>query len=399
MGSSTVMNSLTGRQITASENHPSWNKPRKAGYFKGDVGGPFFSQKRYAIGGGTTSWSKFVFDKSLGRGTLTALFGPFLPIAPSSMPFPPSMQSTEDSMDELGATAIARCAPANPAANLSQFLGELVKEGLPSLIGSTLLKWRNLSSQERRRAIGKEYLSYEFGWKPIANDLAEISHAIIHADAIWRQYERDAGKLVRRKYEFPEYTDESWSTVSQEVRPWTNPSTTTFYDLSVPRTELGRVIRHRKVTRRQWFSGAFTYVLPDGSRAIRDHGAKNVLMAKKTLGLALTPDTVWNLTPWSWAVDWFTNVGDNLQNFSNWAFDGQVLRYGYIMEHTMVEDTYTYVGNTGLIPGCGRPAPVTLVTETKVRRQASPFGFGIQASDFTTRQKAIVAALGISRSK
>jgi len=101
--------------------------------------------------------------------------------------------------------------------------------------------------------------------------------------------------------------------------------------------------------------------------------------------------------PWSWAVDWFVDVGDILTNWTNWAIDGQVLLYGYIMEHKLHEKTYTYVGKTGF-PGNVQPSGVKMVVETKIRRQATPYGFGLSWDGFSARQIAILTALGLSRS-
>jgi hypothetical protein len=129
--------------------------------------------------------------------------------------------------------------------------------------------------------------------------------------------------------------------------------------------------------------------------------ARSALMAKKTLGLSLTPDTVWNLAPWSWAVDWFTNAGDVISNLTDWAVYGLCLRYGYIMEHTIARDTYTYVGGS---KGAGfkrteyLPPPIILEVETKIRRKANPFGFGLTWNGLSPIQLAIAAALGITRS-
>jgi len=126
--------------------------------------------------------------------------------------------------------------------------------------------------------------------------------------------------------------------------------------------------------------------------------ARAVIQARKVLGISLTPDTLWNLAPWSWFLDWFSDTGDLLSNWTDWAIDNQVMLYGYIMEHSLNEYTYKFVGSTGLT-GNARPYDITMVTETKLRRQASPYGFGIQWTDLSARQKAILAALGISRSR
>jgi len=120
--------------------------------------------------------------------------------------------------------------------------------------------------------------------------------------------------------------------------------------------------------------------------------------ARKILGLELTPENIWAITPWSWAVDWFTNAGSVIKNYQAFALDGLVMRYGYIMEHVVTKNTYYHVGP---ILNCwgdsDAPTPMCFVTETKKRRRATPFGFGLTMAGLTTRQKAITAALGISR--
>jgi hypothetical protein len=120
------------------------------------------------------------------------------------------------------------------------------------------------------------------------------------------------------------------------------------------------------------------------------------LLAKQ-LGLTLTPEHLWNLTPWSWALDWFANTGSVLSNISDYANAGLVMRYGYIMETTYVSDTYTM---EGAVRTDGVPficPPLTLVTETKVRQQANPFGFGVSFESLSGFQLSILSALGISR--
>lgn len=119
--------------------------------------------------------------------------------------------------------------------------------------------------------------------------------------------------------------------------------------------------------------------------------------ADKLFGLSLTPDLLWNLAPWSWAVDWFTNTGDVLENVSDMVAQGLVMRYGYLMETKSISVTYKLHGCTFH----GTPvvlAPAVLETVSKVRVRANPFGFGITWDGLSPIQIAILAALGISRS-
>jgi len=125
-------------------------------------------------------------------------------------------------------------------------------------------------------------------------------------------------------------------------------------------------------------------------------GVEELYRAQKILGTDLTPETLWNLAPWSWAVDWIMPVGDLIGNLQDMASDGLVLRYGYIMEHSFVSDTYTFQGPTGL-PASLVPGSYILSRETKKRVRATPYGFGLTWSGFSPRQLAILTALGISR--
>jgi len=73
------------------------------------------------------------------------------------------------------------------------------------------------------------------------------------------------------------------------------------------------------------------------------------------------------------------------------------MRYGYIMEHSIVRDTYIHIGPTGFKDPKVFCEPYTFTTEVKLRRRATPFGFGLNLSSLTNQQKAILAALGLSR--
>ena len=387
-----LLRHLDGRQVTASESHPDW-KDRNKRPFK-DIGGEFYTEKRYAeLLAPTTVFSRAVLASSNPMAYDSQTYeGPLLPCAPSDAVWPTLELTSDDDLREYGSTAIARCSPSNPVVDLSTLLGEFVKDGIPEFVGSTLKSWSGMSPKDRRKSISKEHLNYEFTWKPLVNDLAKLSQGIIHADSIWKQYERDAGKLVRRRYEFPEEESYTSTQIGAEGRsPYYLPSSN-FLVSGTPST--GKVFRGDRTTVSRWFSGAFTYYLPSD----RASTAYAVIKAKKLLGLRLTPDVIWNLMPWSWALDWFGNTGDIIQNWSNWAIDGQVLWYGYLMEHKTIERTYTFQGNTGL-PGNPTVGVIRLVIETKRRIKSGPYGFGSQLASLSGRQAAIVGSLVNSRVK
>jgi hypothetical protein len=93
-------------------------------------------------------------------------------------------------------------------------------------------------------------------------------------------------------------------------------------------------------------------------------------------------------------------MGDVLSNISDHLEYGLVLRYGYIMEKTTI--SYTYSCDRSIVLEDGQEItipPITFVTETKVRRKANPFGFGLSWEGLSPIQLAIAGALGISRGR
>lgn len=150
----------------------------------------------------------------------------------------------------------------------------------------------------------------------------------------------------------------------------------------------------RETTIWRWFSGSFTYHLPSDYKS-RNEMRRIAAQATEILGLEITPEVIWNLTPWSWAVDWFANTGDVLSVISDMASDGLVVNYGYLMEKSIVKDTYEKT--VRLVGQPTRTYTTVLETERKRRRRATPFGFGLDWDSFSPRQIAITAALGLTK--
>jgi hypothetical protein len=152
------------------------------------------------------------------------------------------------------------------------------------------------------------------------------------------------------------------------------------------------------VERRVWFDGAFTYYLPkaEGDGPL-GKWFNSLQKWKAVYGLTLDPEVVWNLAPWSWAADWFANTGDVISNVTDLMTDGLVMHYGYVMEHVVESDEIVLSGWTPQKGSFPSDLKIVVVRETKTRLRASPYGFGLTFEDFSPRQLAILAALGISR--
>lgn len=391
------LNVPAGQQITVDEIHKLFEEIDKQtdlvksrpDRFIGDIGGPFDSTKSAVLSDSTRR--DFVVDKVRGTGDFATrgvahYVGPVWAIHPGTIS-PPSPPLSD--LREKGTTAIARCKPTNSVADVGVLLGETFHEGLPKLFGATLWKDRtNLA-----KGSSGEFLNYQFGWAPVVSDIKSIAYAATHSHELLSQYERAAGKIVRRRYEFPLEVTETSTTIGANPGYLANIDSVWLYDDSVPTPYLQKTTRTYK---RTWFSGAFTYHLPVGYNSrigLADAAAK----ASVLYGLELSPEVIWNLAPWSWAVDWFTNMGDVISNLSSWALDGLVLKWGYIMEHSYAYDTYTLSGLSPYGKGGTSASPVTAFTERKRREVATPFGFGLTWEGLSPRQLAISAALGITR--
>lgn len=293
-------------------------------------------------------------------------------------------RSSASTLDALGTTAIARVIPTNPLAGLATTLGELRREGLPSAPGAQSLEARALTAKNA----GKEYLNYEFGWKPLVNDVKRLANSVIKANALIEQYRRKSGKLLKRKYEWdPEVLFNEVDSLGNQPLNGNINVGQFMSKRSMP------LLRHRYHYRRRWFEGAFVYHLPpQGSLAEYE------ALANKLLGTRLTPKVLWDLAPWSWAADWFSNAGDVINNISAFAADGLVMPWGYVMEETSYTITYTAPGVEFYSAKGVHTFSQTLKATAKTRRTATPFGFGLSESSLTGRQKAILLALGLARS-
>jgi hypothetical protein len=283
-----------------------------------------------------------------------------------------------------GATAISRCKPTNSPADAFTFLAELYKDKIPHLIGSSIWKAK---TGEMLKASADDYLNIQFGWQPILNDIKDFLGAVYHADRVLTQFERDAGKVVRRRYRFPSNKETSEETL--------NPGAVPFGYTGYPTGPFGKIVRHTTVVTDIWFSGAFTYHLPSGydSRNKLESFARK---AEFLLGTDLSPEKIWKIAPWSWAVDWFANTGDVLSNITDFASGSLVMRYGYVMGTKVVTDIYTNEGS-GLFGQVVVMPPFKVESTTKRRLAANPFGFGVVWGDLSPFQLSILAALGITK--
>jgi len=309
-----------------------------------------------------------------------------------------------------GNKAIKNTVPNNPVAGLAASLGEL-HEGLPRLMFSSffgpqvlshLRKFRDFKyelkrsgSKQSKKALshaGNEWLNVQFGWLPMINDLVKTMSAVINAANIIEQFRQDSGRIVRRQYVFPVEVTSSIVDLGSTAQPFYPVITTSYIDSA---TLPCKVTQTTETVRKVSFSGAYTYYLDFGDSTLSRLNRYRQY-AEKLLGLELTPEVLWELAPWSWLADWILAVQDSIIVADRFQEDGLVMRYGYLMVHTVKDITYTVTDLKFLTWNPG-PVYVKYRSERKQRVKATPFGFGLNPSLFTARQWSILGALGLTK--
>jgi len=281
----------------------------------------------------------------------------------------------------LGEKIMLSVVPTSAATNLFVNVGEVVSDGM--IFG---LPGRGLLDGDP----GGEYLNTVFGIIPTKQAIDDFNTAVDVYDKAIKQYRRDAGKIVRRRtkpFQLPE-----------EVVTSTLSSTPTVANGRILSSLLvsGSVTSTQttRINREVWYAGAFQYMIPRGLSAFEDQ----ILDWQRVYHILPSPADLWQLLPFSWLADWFTNGGDSLRHLFLQSSEGATQVYGYAMCKTTVETTWTWSGSL-LVDNVPKPHTLSaVVTKTiKQRCRVSPFGSLFTGVELTPRQLAILAALGVAK--
>lgn len=325
-------------------------------------------------------------------------YGDIFPAVTPTIPAAPSTFTAMRSlMVPLGTVGWNRFRPGKPVASMAQFIGELRQ--LPKnpfrVISSvaTAAKRYGVSSPRTydtmRRAVGDSYLNYAFGWRPFLQDLEKLADYEHNLSRAMRQLYRDNGETIRRRGTI---ASDSQVTVSPKQ---TSASAVGYID--GPYTSGGSGWSAREVTTlvkwRCWFSAGFVYRIP-----LEGDSRANARLRQYLLGGGITPSTVWELTPWSWLLDYFTNIGDVLENWEASRELALAAKYAYVMmeRSTTVHSAHSGGGSHGggwNVSG----ASFTASTVEKARTWASAYGLGFTPGSLSNSQVANLVALGLSR--
>lgn len=311
--------------------------------------------------------------------------------------FPPLRRLSEDDIRSYGARAISSASPTAPQAALTTLVGEVLLDGGLPYAGTKIKEdVRGSHGINPFTGASNDWLNANFGWLPIVSDVRKLVKSLSHSSKTVKQMVRDSGKNVRRSFSFP--------TIQEHAQnQWINPQNTGGWynmppDMSARRATNGSEwTLTQMISRRRdiWFKGSFTYHIAVGDD-VMNKLERYEQLGNKLLGSRLNASALWELAPWSWLVDWQATVGSALSAISQLSEDGLVIRYGYLMCHTVDEDIWTTSG-LGFTSGGLTHTNTIFRRDTKERIRATPFGFGLNLEELNLKQWSILAALGMTK--
>lgn len=166
------------------------------------------------------------------------------------------------------------------------------------------------------RDIPSQYLSYHFGWKQTYKDLMELLHL---PNAMGKKYKfliQRAGKptTFRTKRNFTSALNGGLPAFSYTSSPYENSASSS--------TRLERVTELRLV-----INATFDFP-PPNLVSFRSHSFMD------RIGLVPRPTDLYNLTPWTWLVDYFTGLGSYIECIDNMARDDTLINWGLVTGRT-----------------------------------------------------------------
>lgn len=227
----------------------------------------------------------------------------------------------------------------------------------------------------------------------MGRDIASAATQLLAFQEKWNQFLRDSDRNVQRTASLPP----SYSSQPLKALPQLHYNAGQNYNI---RTLHGQGEELERWDARAFVSWRYHVDRPHEGPLSRleVHAQK----AEKLLGLKIGPADVWALTPWSWMVDWFVDLGSFIgfqEDVATYGLAAQ--RLGYTITKTVTRSATVTIG---ISRSYSQPAEQTRTAtalyslEDCVRRPGmSPYGLRVSWESLNGSQLAILAALGLSK--
>jgi hypothetical protein len=340
-----------------------------------DVGGPFALRYSDTVWGVTPfkRWTRTAYSSQI-----TTVYDGIWAADLHALAEPTTIGSTRDG-SAYGASAYNRMKPTKPSLELANSIFELRE--LPQMLRQRF-HFNNLHE------LGDFHLAAQFGWLSLLRDVHSFIAFQRRAQKRLAWFLEHNGKPLRRKVILAETGPTVNKTGSLNYGHLTPTLVTQFY-----RTEPYGTFQTERSTK-IWASARFRYYLPPGPRDIEWKRQ----MLRRIYGLRVTPRTVYKAIPWSWLVDWFSNLGQLIANMEPGVADRVAADYFYVMSESTSIDSLNVVGRLSVNY---LPYEYRLISQStsgwKSRIAGDPFGFNTSQNSLSGMQLSILGALGLSR--
>lgn len=312
------------------------------------------------------------------------------------------VNSDKPSMTGWGDKAWSSTKPKLEKAGLSVFLAEA--RDIPRMLKTTARlfhnSWKELAGPRRTswsmqpKRAAEQFINHQFGWAPFLKDMRSLDYVYQNSAKVIARLSEKNGQMTRRRVTLKtESTDVklasgtgNFLTPGLDGPPWTTGERSKW-TLSERKTVTITAV------------GAFKYYRPEFDLGSPDYSsAWNRVMRQMTIyGLRVTPSNLYKATPWTWAIDWMSKVGDHVDHLNDILVDSVANKYCFAMQHQTISRVYNQY-----IPTMSGSVSLEFerIIDSKERVEGtSPYGFGLAESALTARQFAIAVALGILRPK
>jgi len=381
-------------------------------------GGPFTSIKiESGLPSGTIGQGKFHSGTrelsiwGVGRGPYTYTGGFCNPIFP---PYADGFTMTNQSQvaaqmrglvpnaaDTWGSDAWSKTKPHLEKAGLALAIREA--RDIPRMLSKSARVfsegWKLIAGSKKQgvkmlpKKVGDHFLNHQFGWVPFVSDVEKMITIASNSREIIAKMTDENNRWIRRRRTL---VTNSTSFLARKDLGWfMEPAGDTIGGLIGPGDAFRELWVQQEVV--VTTAGSFRYYRPEFDLGDSSYWDKlNVMKRHLTIhGARINPSFLYNTTPWTWLIDWFSNAGDHVDMITDWGSDGLAAKYLYLMAHTK-----TTVKFKQFCPWKSGPAryECSRLIDIKQRVNANtPYGFSLSWGDLTARQLAILGALGLSR--
>jgi hypothetical protein len=325
-----------------------------------------------------------------------------------------SAQLNPTDLASLGNAAYNRLRPKVNVADLGQSIAEA--RDLPRMLQTTgkafsqtwerILAPRDLSRRYRRQELARDlrnapkgasdqFLNTIFGWKPFVKDVVGVCDVVVNGHELIERRKASNDKWQRRTFTETELESEEVVYSRTDIAGCQPVDNSSFGRVVVPGSK--RYTITREVITKIWYVGEFKFYYPEFDEKLRS-GYPALLKARqyaRLLGANADPTLLYKLTPYTWMVDWFSDVGAGVQRLQDLATNSVVSKYFYVMRTR----TYRYRLRSQFATTKGAHDLSWYYGATVKSRSSgsSPFGFNLKMPDLSGTQYAILAALGMSK--